>query len=59
MLGLGHWELIAIVLIALLIFGPRLPKVARGIGKSIVSFREGLRDTGSLEDIESTQERKP
>jgi len=43
----GHWEIIAIVVVALLIFGPRIPKIARGIGKSIVSFRQGLQDTGS------------
>ncbi len=59
MFGLGHWELVAIVLIALLIFGPRLPKIARGIGKSIVSFRQGLRDAGSPESVEDTQERRP
>ncbi len=59
MFGLGHWELVAIVLIALLIFGPRLPKIARGIGKSIVGFRQGLRDTGSPEDTGGAQERRP
>jgi len=40
---MGHWEILAICLVTLLIFGSRLPSVARGLGKSITAFREGLR----------------
>lgn len=47
--NLGPLELIVIAIIALLIFGPRLPTVMRSIGKGIVEFKKGLRDTG--EDV--------
>jgi len=40
----GGAEWIVILVIALLIFGPRLPNVMRSLGKSIVEFKKGMRD---------------
>ena len=40
----GHWEWVVVLLVALLLFGRRLPAVARSMGKSIVEFKKGLRD---------------
>ncbi|UCH26909.1 MAG: twin-arginine translocase TatA/TatE family subunit [Trueperaceae bacterium] len=42
---LGIWELLIILVVVLLIFGPRrLPEMAKGIGQSVREFRKGLRE---------------
>ena len=46
----GGVEWVVIALIALLVFGRRLPDVARSVGKSIVEFKKGIKDV--KEDIE-------
>jgi sec-independent protein translocase protein TatA len=39
----GGWEILIILLIVLLLFGPgRISKIAGELGQSIKSFREGL-----------------
>ena len=40
-------EWLVILLVALLLFGRRLPEVARSVGKSIVEFKKGVRDVQS------------
>ena len=45
MFGLGHWEIILILVIVLIIFGAgKLPKIAGDIAKGIKSFKQGLKD---------------
>ena len=42
---LGLPEIIIILIIVLLIFGPRrLPEMAKGIGQAVREFRKGIRD---------------
>ena len=37
--GIGIWELILILLLAFLVFGPgKLPEIARGLGKAVRQF---------------------
>ena len=44
MLGIpGSWEWIIVLIVALLIFGKRLPSTMRSIGKGVVEFKKGLK----------------
>ena len=45
MFGLGHWEIILILVIVLIVFGAgKLPKVAGELAKGIKSFKDGLKE---------------
>ncbi len=50
----GGPEWIIILVVALLIFGRRLPDVARSIGKSIVEFKKGINEVKDDIQIQST-----
>ena len=41
---MNHWEWIAILVVALLLFGHRLPGMARSLGSGITEFKRGLKE---------------
>jgi len=54
-LGLGHWEILAIVVAVLLIFGGRkIPELMKGVGSGMREFKKGLR--GEDEEVKSVNE---
>ena len=51
------WHLLVIGLVALLLFGKRLPDVGRSLGRGIMEFKKGLRDVH--EELNKEEEEKP
>ncbi|MEW6172189.1 MAG: twin-arginine translocase TatA/TatE family subunit [Bacillota bacterium] len=57
--SIGGTELILIVAIALIIFGPtKLPEVGRALGKTIREFRRSTRDISDdiMQDVKDVKE---
>jgi sec-independent protein translocase protein TatA len=46
-------EMIIVLVIAVLLFGKRLPEVARGLGKSVIEFKKGIR--GIEDEVDRAQ----
>ena len=42
--GIGMTEMLVVGVVAVLLFGSRLPSVARSLGKSMTEFRRGMQD---------------
>ena len=53
----GGIEWIVILIVALLIFGKRLPEVMKSMGKGIVEFKKGVK--GVEDDVEEAMDKDP
>jgi sec-independent protein translocase protein TatA len=42
--SLHAWQIILLLGIGVLLFGSRLPSIARSLGKSVVEFKKGVKD---------------
>ena len=51
-INFGPWEIAGIVAIGVLLFGSRLPSIARSLGKSVTEFRKGVKDLKSEVDTD-------
>jgi sec-independent protein translocase protein TatA len=51
----GGMEWVIILIVAVLIFGRRLPEVARNLGKSVSDFKKGMQDASQIKDDISQQ----
>ena len=59
MFGIGTVEMVMIGSIAVMLFGGRLPKVARSVGQSIVEFKRGFLEVeAECKEIEKSIENK-
>jgi sec-independent protein translocase protein TatA len=57
MFGLGFQELLIILVIALIIFGPgKLPQIGSGLGRAIRDFKKGV---GGEDSEEITKQEEP
>lgn len=48
----GGWEWLIILIVALLIFGKRLPEVMKSLGRGIVEFKKGVK--GVEDEVEDS-----
>ena len=60
----GGSEWIIVLVVAVLIFGRRLPEIARGVGKSVTEFKKGIKEaqtevTDAVDDAASDDRLQP
>jgi len=57
MFGIGHTELIIILVVIFILFGHRLPSVMRSLGRGVVEFKEGMSGTAGPDENEKVERR--
>jgi sec-independent protein translocase protein TatA len=55
--GIGFWEIVLILVVALILFGPnKLPELGRTIGRSMREFRQALGDMGKAFSLDEEED---
>ena len=56
----GTWEIVAIVLVIVLLFGGKqIPELMKGVGKGVKSFKEGMNEVEKeIKDVDATVDNK-
>ena len=59
-LAFGTWEIVAIVLVVLLLFGgKKIPELMNGLGKGVKSFKKGMKEVeDEIKDLDKDSEEK-
>lgn len=56
--GIGVWEILVLLLVALLIFGPkRLPEMGRSLGRGLREFKDSI--TGKDDEVDEVPAELP
>jgi TatA/E family protein of Tat protein translocase len=56
----GHWELIALVFVVVLLFGSkRIPEIARQLGRGVREVKQTVGDIDPREDVKRALDTKP
>jgi len=57
---LGFQELIIILVIAVVVFGPKkMPEIGRGLGESIRNFKKGMAEGAAAENNSVVEQKTP
>ena len=57
--ALGGWEWLVILIIVLLLFGNRIPGLARSLGRGVNEFKTGLREGETKPDTPGKADEPP
>ena len=59
MFGLGVFELILVLLVVLILFGPKnLPKIGKAMGEGIKEFKNGVKEIEKNVSVEDKNDEK-
>ncbi len=53
MFGVSPWQIMIILAVVVLLFGNRLPALARSLGQSLVEFKKGVKE---IDDASTPQD---
>lgn len=55
----GPWQLIILLVIVVLLFGNRIPSIAKSLGKGVTEFKKGINSDGDDDDDDEDEDETP